>query len=274
VKALLPTSRVAPKTQTADSGTSDPRCKESAFTLIELLVVIAIIAILASLLLPALAKAKAKARLTQCLNNQHQIALAFVMYADENQETYPMTWGWNAQGGTNGAVDDHHGGGALPAQRPLNGYTRSLEVYHCPADRGDSFFPQQPSCWTAFGNSYRTQDGQYDGNSFRIKRVTGSFREAPSSPGATPIRSGRIAISPGNKIIQGDSVFHGNRDSHDPRNLWHTSSGIRRHVMLFGDGHVTFYRFPKEMDDPAIAFYCPESDVTNPYYPNPSFYWW
>lgn len=82
----------------------------TGFTLIELLVVIAIIALLASLLLPALAKAKEQGRRTYCLNNKHQLGLAWLMYAHENDDKLvlnsfaadydrqPVRWSWVAGG--------------------------------------------------------------------------------------------------------------------------------------------------------------------------------
>src|SRR5256885_729955 len=68
-----------------------PAPERAGFTLIELLVVIAIIAILASLLLPALAKAKEQGQRAKCIGNVKQILLATQMYVTDNNDFLPYT---------------------------------------------------------------------------------------------------------------------------------------------------------------------------------------
>ena len=118
------------------------RCASRGFTLIELLVVIAIIAILAALLLPALARAKAKAQQIKCVSNQKQIGIALMLYASDNGDVMPRLLDWNALGGKDGSYDFF----VAATNRGLYSYQGNPEIFHCPADHGDaaSFVPTLP----------------------------------------------------------------------------------------------------------------------------------
>ena len=147
----------APATRNVLAGClwrQSPCIRPNGFTIVELLVVIAIVAILASLLLPALSGAKEQARIVQCLSNLRQIGVGLLLYVDDNRDRFPsptlvetnkpVFW----TGPFVGGQDPNFNGKADPSiwllttgfpsakARPLYPYLGRSEVFRCPVDKG------------------------------------------------------------------------------------------------------------------------------------------
>jgi prepilin-type N-terminal cleavage/methylation domain-containing protein len=136
------------------------------FTLIELLVVIAIIGILAALLFPVFARAKAQAKQTSCLSNLKQIGSAITLYMGDYDDVFPHAvdpsdkWSpqiWDPFPEFKAEIPN------MPLiSEALQPYVKSHDVFHCPADAGthvlDDHFPvafeSAPSMYAVFGSSY------------------------------------------------------------------------------------------------------------------------
>ncbi len=180
------------------------------FTLIELLVVIAIIAILASMLLPALAKSKEKAQQTSCRGNLRQITLAFLLYIDDFRESFPgpaskgsydpepedWIW-WNT-------VDTRVAGGSRdPQQGAIVPYLARFQtnLFRCPADRDvlkrQAAFMKNPKGANLYLYSYTLNSLGIDSSGRKSAGVSSIYAK-----GAPPLHFQASAIrNPVNKIM-------------------------------------------------------------------------
>ncbi len=226
--------------------------------MIELLLVIAIIAILAALLLPVLATAQAKAKRTTCLNNLKEAALAFQMYAADNDgklaENYPMpTQTHNSWVMGDMKVSNDSTNKALIRQGKFFPYASQVALYRCPADpsrTGDAPRVRSYSMNSWIGSRHMEN----------YPRATGyrTFVRDSELSAAGPARLWVIADE--HEISIDDAWFLVAMD--DSRLL--TSFPATRHEdrygLNFADGHAEFYQFHDPKAESGMAQSGADSD--------------
>ena len=203
-----------------------------AFTLIELLVVVAIISILAALLLPALRRAKEQSKRAVCANNLHQIALAFTMYAQDNNNTFPTAW----QGQTIRWLYsmDTYAANALVAYGLSDAVNK---VWHCPSAGLPAGYGNAccPNATVYYMIDYMVQT-QLKGSAY----YNGTLSPTKVSDPLGPLVADNIVWLSGSGWTTWMTChFTGNQDPNTTSS--HLAYGVDGYNQAFSDGHVTWY---------------------------------